>query len=120
MSFLKSNLKNILILTVVLAGSFYSYSYFFGGATESSEVLSVTSPSPENGDVGGDLLVTLSDLRSMKLEQSIFSDPAFQSLKNFRVELGSEPVGRDNPFAPIQNFQQSASPGVKIKSFNIN
>lgn len=101
MPFLKSNLKNILILTVVLAGSFYIYSYFFVGGEETSEVLSVTTPSGETGGIGGDLLVVLSDLKSITLDQSIFIDPAFVSLKNFRVELGSEPIGRNNPFDPI-------------------
>lgn len=121
MSFLKSNLKNILILTAILAGSFYLYSYFFSGVEESSEILSVTSNSASSSDIGGDLLVILSDLKSTKLDQSIFSDPAFQGLKNFRVELGVEPIGRNNPFAPIQSISQTpSSPGIKIKNFDSN
>lgn len=121
MSFLKSNLKNILILTAILAGSFYLYSYFFSDVEESSEVLSVTSNSDSSSNLGGDLLVILSDLKTINLDQSIFSDPAFQGLKNFRVELGVEPIGRNNPFAPIKSVSQPPSlPGIKIKSFDSN
>ncbi len=103
MSFLKSNIKNIIFLTIFLVASFYLYSYFFSKETETeiSGSLSVTTPEGVSRTVGGDLLVILSDLRTMKLDDSIFSDPLFRSLKNFRVELSSEPVGRDNPFAPI-------------------
>lgn len=119
MSFLKNNLKNILILTVVLAVSFYAYSYFFGGAEESVGALSVTEPTGVGGAVGADLLVILSDLRTMKLDESVFSDPVFRSLKNFRVELSSESIGRDNPFAPIGAASQGSSvSAVKIKSFS--
>lgn len=116
MNFLKGNIKNIVILVVVLGAAFYLYSYFFGG-NSSTDALSVSGPAVEGGGVGKDLLVILADLRTLKLDDSIFTDPSFRALKNFRVELTPEPVGRDNPFAPING---SASPGnstIQIKGF---
>lgn len=46
-------------------------------------------------------LDTLLQLRSIQLTGSIFSDPAFQLLRDTRTEIVAEPVGRRNPFAPL-------------------
>lgn len=48
-----------------------------------------------------ELLQLLEELSSINLEGSIFNDPLFRSLENFRVEPQPQPVGRDNPFAPV-------------------
>ena len=48
---------------------------------------------------GRDLLVALAKLKSTALDTSIFDDPVFMSLKDFGVEIASQPVGRRNPFA---------------------
>ena len=48
-----------------------------------------------------DLLITLSSLHTIRLDGSIFSDPAFISLTDFGVVIPPESVGRRNPFAPL-------------------
>jgi len=48
------------------------------------------------------LLATLQELRSFSVEGTLFSDRDFASLQDFRVDLGSEPAGRQNPFEPIK------------------
>lgn len=48
-----------------------------------------------------ELLVLLQALESIKLDPKFFDDPVYQSLEDFRVEPAEEPVGRQNPFAPL-------------------
>lgn len=50
---------------------------------------------------GSDLLPFLFQLNSLKLDDSIFSDPVFLSLEDFTVEIAEQPQGRINPFAPL-------------------
>ena len=48
-----------------------------------------------------DFLLKLQQLRNIEFRQALFTDPRFQSLIDHRQDLINEPVGRDNPFAPI-------------------
>ncbi len=48
-----------------------------------------------------ELVITLLQLRAVTLSGTIFTDPAFMSLKDFGKEIVPEPVGRSNPFAPL-------------------
>jgi hypothetical protein len=48
------------------------------------------------------LLSTLNELKSLDVEGTLFSDPLFLSLRDFRIDLGIEPDGRVNPFAPVE------------------
>lgn len=50
-----------------------------------------------------ELVATLLALRSVKLDGAIFSDPGFQSLKDFSTEIVPEPIGRPNPFLPLNS-----------------
>lgn len=56
-----------------------------------------------------DLVATLLQLRTVTLEGSIFGDPAFQSLQDFGSQIIPEPVGRPNPFAPLNSGQPATS-----------
>ncbi len=52
-------------------------------------------------DPGESVVRTLSQMHSISLSAAIFSDPAFQGLKDFGTQIVPEPVGRPNPFAPF-------------------
>lgn len=56
-----------------------------------------------------DLVATLLELRSVSLDNTLFEDPAFRSLVDFGIEIVPEPVGRNNPFAPLGRFSTSTS-----------
>lgn len=66
-------------------------------STDSSEGVAMTA----SAQADRELLQLLQELSSINLEGSIFNDPLFRSLENFRVEPTPQPVGRDNPFAPV-------------------
>lgn len=83
----------VAIVLVLFAG----YSYFFAEPDESA--LTVTE-TPGAG-VDQDLVALLFELRSIRLDNALFVDPIFQSLQDFGKELVPEPIGRQNPFAPL-------------------
>jgi hypothetical protein len=41
-------------------------------------------------------------LEAIEMDTSLFSDPRFISLVDFRIVLVPEPVGRPNPFVPVR------------------
>jgi hypothetical protein len=87
-----SKILAALVLVAVLALGYFAYS-------------SLTSPAPatvtQTSPVSQNLLLALSNLHTIRLNGSIFSDPAFQSLSDFGVVIPPEPAGRRNPFQPI-------------------
>ena len=91
------------------------WAYFTFFSSESGELLStteVTSP------VSQELLVTLSNLRTIRLDETIFEDVVFISLSDFGVTIPLQTIGRRNPFAPIGSSTGSgggiqAPPGVQ-------
>lgn len=93
LDFIKNNKMAIGGVLVIALGA-YAYLTYFGG---SSAPLTASSPN----SVSGDLLVTLGSLHTIKLDQSIFTDPTFVSLSDFGVTLPDLPAGRRNPFAPL-------------------
>lgn len=76
--------------------------FVLGGSGDSVQegLVTETFSSPE-AEADRDLVATLLQLRAVKLEGVIFSDPLFHSLRDFGSEIVPEPVGRENPFAPI-------------------
>ena len=57
-----------------------------------------------------DIVATLLTLRAVKLDGTIFADPAFMALRDFSTQIIPEPAGRPNPFAPIPKQTPTASP----------
>jgi len=88
-----------------------AYVFFFGGDKAEEDALVSTSPdasTTESGASGAGLVIAqdflslLLNVKSIRLDDSIFADPAFLSLRDSSIMLipdGTE--GRPNPFAPI-------------------
>jgi hypothetical protein len=97
MSDLFSNNKFALIGIVLLVAGVFWFSLSGGDESSSLLVTDVVS----DGGPDAELVATLLTLRAVKLDGTIFSDPAFLSLKDFSTSIKAEPVGRPNPFARI-------------------
>ena len=104
-----SIIKNIIIFVVIGAALVLAYLFFFKqapaqpGLTSSSPSTALPSgnlgTAPSNSQ---DFLSVLLNVKNIKLNDDIFSDPAFISLQNTSIDLtpdGTE--GRPNPFAQI-------------------
>ncbi|MEK7170321.1 MAG: hypothetical protein AAB767_03475 [Patescibacteria group bacterium] len=84
-------------ILIVLLGVFF---YLLAGTDGSTEgPVTTLSASPLDTTLGRELLSALAELKSTKLDTSIFDDPVFASLQDFGVEIPAQPVGRRNPFA---------------------
>jgi len=111
MDFIKKNATPILGGIILLCGIYVYTTYFSGGSsgtlTASSDANSTTQQ----------LLVTLQNLHTIKLDDSIFSNPAFQSLNDFGVTLPQGTYGRRDPFLPVGGAGSGASSagGVQIQ-----
>lgn len=56
------------------------------------------APLPQNGD---EFSTLLSNIKRISIDTSLFDNAAYKLLRDFPVSLGSDIVGRTNPFAPI-------------------
>lgn len=93
-----SKTKLIIFISIAIAILFMAYSYLTGDSKK--ETLLAEEEAGLN-PVGREFILLLDKLNSIKLDQSLFASPAFQSLKDSSVSIPSEAVGRGNPFAPI-------------------
>jgi hypothetical protein len=94
MNFLKN--KNVMggIVAVVLL----ALVYYIWNSSSSTELLTAeegTSP------LSQELLTTLSQLHTLRLDPAVFKDPVFTSLNDFGATIPPQQAGRRNPFAPV-------------------
>jgi hypothetical protein len=112
-------IRNIIIFIVIALVIFLIYVFFIKPSPEQPSLVSSganatlpnidgsavnTSTSNANSEVAKDFLVIFSNIKNIKLNDTIFSDPAFSSLHDSSITLtpdGTE--GRPNPFAPFGN-----------------
>jgi hypothetical protein len=106
-----SKIKNIIIFTVITAILILAYIFFIKPSPEEKSLVSYSPSNTElpdtntlnqNSLIAKDLLSVLLGVKSIKLDDAIFSDEAFINLKDSSILLispGDE--GRLNPFAPI-------------------
>lgn len=104
---MQNKLIFILIIIVIAGGVWYGLSQ-----TGSSAPLLVTT-TPDGSTVSGqandqEIIGTLLALRAVTLAGSIFSDPSFMTLQDFGTTIVPEPVGRENPFAPLSGTATSS------------
>lgn len=98
----------IIIIVVIAGGVWYGLS--ISGAPEPLLVTTTSeggSVSAQNTDQ--EIIGTLLALRAVTLSGSIFSDPSFVTLQDFGTTIVPEPVGRENPFAPLRTSVPPAS-----------
>jgi hypothetical protein len=94
--------KKIIVVIVLVVVGFVVYSYLFKNDKQDQLILNSAGVVNANQTYAGrEIVVLLSDLRSIKLNDDIFSNPAFKKLIDFSLPISSEPKGRNNPFAPI-------------------
>ncbi len=94
MQFIKDNKMYIGLIVLAVAGLWMYMTFFSGSSPEA------TLTSDHESPLSQDVLVTLSNLHTITLDASIFSDPLFLSLTDYGVAIPPQNVGRRNPFAP--------------------
>jgi hypothetical protein len=97
MQFINDNKYYIGLIVIILVG-LWAYMTYYQGPSSDASLSSDDTGSPLSQDV----LVTLSHVKAITLDPSIFSDPVYQSLNDFGVTIPLQPIGRRNPFAPVE------------------
>ncbi len=91
--------QSIITVAVVVFIAFVIYTVFFtsndDGASLTVSEGEVASPAEE------ELVQLLLQLRSITLDTALLEDGNFQSLQDFSQVIVEEPIGRTNPFAPL-------------------
>lgn len=128
-------IKNIIIFVAIVAILILIYIFFVQPAlsNQASLVSSTSSaalPSTDNTNgssagvatsgtspVGQDFLSLLLNVKNIKLDNSIFSDPAFINLHDSSITLTPDAViGRPNPFAQLGSDPVPVSPTTPTTS----
>lgn len=100
----KNNKVILIVLLIILA--FIGYRFFFNKDVplgDSSLVVDSSTSESEQSIIGKDMIMALSKLKSLKLDDTFFRDPVFSSLKDFTVPIYPQGVGRTNPFSSFGN-----------------
>ncbi len=96
----KSSIKNLVIVGVVIL-AIAGAGYFYATRDQSPDTLLVASSSGGSSSVDQDLLASLQQLKLLKLDDSIFSNPIWRSLSDFGQTIPPQTPNRPNPFAPL-------------------
>jgi uncharacterized membrane protein len=94
------NIKQIIIVVVVIIVALVGFKVFFPG-TSTDDTIIAEKASGEDFVEGQMIIALLDKLNNIKLDESIFSNGTFVSLKNFERELEVQKYSRNNPFLPI-------------------
>lgn len=94
----KSNTISVIIFTILFAGGVFFY--FYTGANKDAEQPLTASTTSSGTQARFQSLVI--QLQSISFDTAIFSNPAFTSRTDITVPIEPEPLGRLDPFAPIE------------------
>ena len=108
---MSSKIKNIIIFVVIGLALVLIYIFFLKPAPAQPNLVtssggttspSVTATADQTTQIGADFLATLLSVKSISLDDSIFTDSAFASLHDSSIVLTPDQTeGRPNPFLPI-------------------
>jgi hypothetical protein len=125
---MSKKVKIFAIVTVSLAILIWILSSIGGGSSEPKTETSALSSSIASGTVlvvpqGSQLTDAsntnfssiLSNVKSIVIDDSIFSNSAYKALRDHPITLGTDIIGRNNPFAPVgtDGADVSTSPTVQ-------
>ena len=110
-------IKNILIFLGIALVLILAYFFIFKKSPDQpslvsssgNTILPITAQSTTS-TISQDFLAVLLSVKNIKIDDSIFSDPAFLSLNDSTIELISDGTeGRPNPFAPLGSDVSTAA-----------
>ena len=111
---MSSKIKSLIISLAILAILISLYFFFIKGEKQEENLVSAPAAVPKTPVVSGEFLSLLLNVKNIKLDDSVFSNPAFSSLSDSSILLepdGTE--GRPNPFAPFNAPAPAPTPVPK-------
>ncbi len=98
--------SNKTTISVIVAIIIVAIAYFYYTGTTATSTNLVSS---DNASVGTQVLGLLNQIQSLHIDNSVFTDPGYKTLRDFSVPIPTVDVGRPNPFAPLPGFSTSGS-----------
>ncbi len=92
-------LKNKKVIGAVAAVAVLGLVYYLWTSSSSTPLLSSTAEG--TSPISQEILATVGQLHTIKLDPAVFTDPVFVSLTDFGVTIPPQTAGRRNPFAPV-------------------
>ena len=103
----QSSVKSYLVIgAIVIVGFIFIFWYMGGDKTDTGSLLE--SQTAETDAVGSRVLALLNQIQSLKIDNTLFTGAAYQTLVDFSVTIPEQNVGRPNPFAPLPGFVSSS------------
>jgi hypothetical protein len=100
---MSSLLKNLLIALGIAILLWIGYMTFLNVDTDEPLSASTGTVTEQAKLETQQLLLDIQRLNTFSIGGDIFDDARFTSLRDFRVDIPPENVGRPNPFAPLTN-----------------
>lgn len=118
----KNAIIAIVIILVVFAGGYF---YFKGNPNDSavSSLDVIGGPGEGNSDAGvkgSQILLLLSQIKSINIDTSIFNNQMYKSLIDYTVEVPQQNVGKVNPFAEFVGSSVNVSSNTETKTTTTN
>ena len=99
----KDQKKTTIIVIVSLAVIVLALSYFFIGKSDKGPAVIKESNTQglttEDSVLAADVLMRISQIDSLKMEDSIVDNATFVKLKDISVPVSNEQIGKQNPFS---------------------
>lgn len=102
-------LKKIIIAVVIIAVAYFAYSMFFKTSDDDANLISGTNSLSSSRNLadtqvlGNQITQALIQIEALTLDRSVFENAIFRSLTDKSEVISPEPVGRRNPFAPLED-----------------
>lgn len=92
-----SLLKNLFVLLgLLMVAGFGYYLYTTNGSLALENSAAELSAEAESAEI----IRKVEAIKRISIDQSVFSDPRFTTLRSFATPVQVYPVGRNNPFRP--------------------
>lgn len=93
--------KNILLIVALIIVVGIGF-YMFTGSKPDEALTTTTGGIVGEPVVGQELVVELHRLEALRnVDSGFLTNPTFSSLQDFTVAVPPQPLGRENPFAPV-------------------
>ncbi|MCD5384661.1 MAG: hypothetical protein LRZ97_01970 [Candidatus Pacebacteria bacterium] len=110
MNIIKQN-KTVFIGAVILI----SILIFYGLSSKPPSAQHTTSTPSQTENTGErEMLEMLADMKTIRLDGRIFESSTYMNLQDFSREIVPEPIGRQDPFAPLEDTEVTITGGEEL------
>ena len=93
--------NNILVIILVIIVGMVAF-WYLGKNNNNVSTSSITADTATSNSADAKYIYNiLQEMAQVNLDDSIFSNPVFQSLKDNTISFAPQAAGRNNPFSPV-------------------